>query len=106
VKPIEGSDSLQEIEKLRERHKLLEVQKITAEANLKNSQDTLGRLKQQARESFGTDDVEQLRKKLEAMKLENEEKRICYQQHLDEIERQLAEVERQHAEAARKESQA
>ena len=61
--------------------------------------------KKQARESYGTDSLEELRKKLEEMKHENDRKRSDYQSHLDEIERQLADVERQHAEAVHKESQ-
>jgi hypothetical protein len=101
--PIHDSDTPQPLDKLRKRHKDLEKEKITAEANLKTSEDRLKDLKQEARDSYGTDDLEELRKKLEAMKLENEQKRADYQRHLEGIERQLAEVERQH-EATRKES--
>ena len=104
--PIEKPAIPQEIEKLRERHKTLEKQKITAEANLKTSETTLKKLREQARESYGTDDLEELRKKLEEMKVENERKRADYQRHIEEIERQLTEVEQQHTEAARKEIQA
>jgi hypothetical protein len=103
--PIEDTATLQEIEELRKRHKVLEKEKITAEANLNTSKATLENLQRQARDSYGTDDLEELRKRLEAMKLENERKRADYQRHLDDIERQLAEVELQHADAARKESQ-
>lgn len=100
----EDSGTSQDIDKLRERHKILETQKITAEANLRTSQATLEKLQKQARETYGTDNLEDLRAKLEAMKLENERKREDYQQHLADIERQLGEVERQHAEATRKEN--
>ena len=103
--PIEKSAIPQEIEKLRERHKTLEKQKITAEANLGTSKITLEKLKEQARETYGTDDLDELRKKLEEMRAENDQKRAAYQRDLDEIERQLAEVEQKHAEAAGKELQ-
>jgi len=46
----------QHIEKLREQYKVLDKQKITAEANLENSKENLKRLKEQAREKYGTDD--------------------------------------------------
>ncbi len=104
--PSKDPDTPQDIEELRKRHKRLEEQKIAAKTKLEASQQTLDELKQQARERHGTDDLEELRRKLEAMKLENERKRADYQRLLDEIERQLAEVEQQHAEAARRESQA
>ncbi len=103
--PIEDSDTPQEIEKLRERHRMLAEKKITARANWDTSKAVLERLKQQARDSYGTDDLEELRQKLESMTSENERKRADYQQHLNDIERQLAEVEQQHAEALGKESQ-
>jgi hypothetical protein len=95
----------QDIEKLRQRHRALETQKITAEANLNNSEEILQRLKKQAREQYGTDDVEELRKKLEEMKSENQRKCADYQQHLDDIERDLKKVEEMHAETAVKETQ-
>jgi hypothetical protein len=103
--PNKDTAAPQRIEDLRERHRALEEKKITARANLRTSQDTLNRLKQQARDSYGTDDIEELRKKLEAMKRENENKRADYQRHLGDVERQLAEVEVQHAEAANQEPQ-
>ena len=95
----------EDIEELRRRHESLKTKKITAEANLKTSSQTLENLKKQAREKYGTDDLALLRAKLEEMTEENERKRAEYQKHLAAIETQLAEVEAQHAEAARKESQ-
>src|SRR5438445_3945476 len=103
--PNEGFTNRQNIEKLRERYKALEKQKITAEANLKNSEENLEKLRKQARENYGTDDLEELQKKLEEMKSDNESKCAEYQRHLDEIETQLNEVEQQHAQASTKETQ-
>jgi hypothetical protein len=104
--PIEDSNDPQDIEKLSKRHKVLEGKQIAAKALLASSQEKLNELKQQARETYGTDDLVKLREKLEEMKRENERKRATYQSHLNEIENQLTEVERQHAEAVSKESQA
>jgi hypothetical protein len=94
----------EDIEELRERYEVLRTKKITVEAKLKMSKATLENLQKQARERYGTDDLEELRKRLDAMKFENERKRADYQRHLDDIECQLAEVEQQHTEAGRKES--
>lgn len=95
----------QNIEELRERYEILKTKKITAQANLETSNQTLEDLKKEAREKYGTDNLASLRTKLEEMKKENERKRADYQLHLTEIEAKLAEIESQHAEAARKESQ-
>ncbi len=43
--------------------------------------------------STETDDVDELRKKLEQMKRDNEEKRRAYQADLDRIETELADIE-------------
>lgn len=94
----------QDIEELRQRHKELEKQKITAEANLNTSKDRLDELKKQAREQYGTDDLEKLQKQLEEMKSDNRRKCSEYQQHLDDIERDLKKVEEQHTEAAAEET--
>lgn len=88
--------SNQDIEALRERHKKLEHKKVAAETSLKSANEQLELLKKQALEQFGTDDLEQLKLKLAAMKEENERKRAEYQKHLDQIEAGLSEVERQY----------
>jgi chromosome segregation ATPase len=100
----EKIDVKQDIEKLRERHKSLEHQKITAEANLMTSEKTLNDLKRQARESYGTDDLDELGKKLDDMKQENETKRADYQQHLDEIEQKLKDINSQYESATKLEA--
>lgn len=97
---MEPSNDPQDIEELRQRFETLKTQKITAEANLNTSTETLAKLKKKAREEYGTDDLDALRAKLEAMKQENERKRAEYQKHLTEIEAQLADVEEQHARLA------
>jgi NADH dehydrogenase/NADH:ubiquinone oxidoreductase subunit G len=98
------SDELHSIEELRGRHEKLNEKRITAIANLKTSSETLDKLRKDAREKYGTDDVDFLRAQLEEMKRENERKREEYQEHLAAIEAQLADVESQHSEVAGKES--
>jgi len=93
----ETASSEQTIEQLQSRYRELNTKKIQAETNLKNATEHLTGLKEEARQKFGTDDVAELRKKLEAMKAENEEKRKNYQAQLDQIESDLLGVEKKFA---------
>src|ERR1051326_2724581 len=94
-----ASKVAQDIEQLAARHRDLDKKKTVAETNLKSANERLEELKRQAKEAYGTDDLEQLRAKLETMKQENERRRREYQQHLDEIESKLSEIENQYAAA-------
>jgi hypothetical protein len=87
------------IETLRHRHAKLNERKITAAADLKNAEEQLSRLKQEAREQFGTDDLAQLQRQLESLNAENERQRAEYQLHLEHIETQLAEAEKNFGDA-------
>ena len=96
------ADSLlreQTIEQLQERYGKLHTKKIQAETNLENAKKNLDALREEARQKFGTDDLDELRKKLNDMKAENEQKRRKYQDELDEIETNLANVEKSLASA-------
>ena len=93
------SDGQQGIEVLQQRYSKLNTRKIQAETNLQSAEQRLDALKMEAREKYQTDDVEELRKLLESMKRENEEKRKNYQADLDRIEGELAAVEQKFAAA-------
>jgi chromosome segregation ATPase len=93
------TDKQESIESLRQRYARLNERKITAAADLKNAEEQLDRLKQEAREQFGTDDAAELQKQLEELNRENERKRAEYQQHLDKIEADLNEAEKSFGEA-------
>jgi hypothetical protein len=94
---IEADPDQQGIEQLQQRYNALHTKKIQAETNLENARQQLERLKSEAREKFGTDDVAQLREKLDAMKAENQRKRENYQAELDRIETELTAVEAKYA---------
>lgn len=85
-----------EIEELKERYAALHETKIRAEEKKKEKEKRLEELKAQAREAHGTDDFQELKKKLEDMKADNEVRRGEYQKHLEAIEARLAEVEAKH----------
>ncbi len=96
----DSNDSKQNIEELQSRYTDLNTRKIQAETNLKNAQKQLKTLKQQAKKEYGTDDVKELRKQLDELKIENERKREDYQKSLDEIEQKLAKVDEEYAASA------
>lgn len=83
----------QNIEQLTQRYNRLHTRKIEAETNLKSAHKQLDALKAEAREQYGTDDLDALRRKLAEMEAENEKKRAGYQASLDRIEADLMAVE-------------
>ena len=87
--------ALQDIETLKKRHRDLDKQKTTAEAHQKTAEDQLKKLKAESRAKYGTDDLDQLKKKLTEMKQENDRRLAEYQKHLDAIESRLEEIEEQ-----------
>ena len=64
-KPKPGPNgSEQTIEELQQRYQLLNTKKIQSETNLLNATQLLDNLKKEAREKYGTDDLDALREKL------------------------------------------
>jgi chromosome segregation ATPase len=89
----DGGDGAQDITVLKKRYEGLREQKTIAETNLKAAERELQKLKKEAKETYETDDIAELKKKLDDMKEQNETKRAAYQKSLDKIESDLAEVE-------------
>ena len=87
------------IDELRKRHQRLNERKIAAETELKGAIKRLDELKKEARDTFDTDDILELQKKLKQMEAENESKRAAYQAELERIETDLASVESRFAAA-------
>jgi DNA repair exonuclease SbcCD ATPase subunit len=94
----------QDIDQLRKRHTELDRRKAKAEEALRMANEQLDALKKQARDTYGTDDLEKLKQMLQAMKDENLRKRTDYQKHLDEIETGLSTIEREYQSARSGES--
>ena len=88
-----SNDGALDIEALKKEHARLDREKTTAEANLRNANEQLDHLKAEAREKYGTEDLDALKLKLRQMQDENERKRADYQKHLESIHAELAEVE-------------
>jgi len=83
---------MESIEQLRKRYEELHKQQITADANYLNAQKALDEMKTQARNNYGTDDLETLRARLAEMEAENARRLAEYQAHLDKIEADLKDV--------------
>jgi phage shock protein A len=88
-----NNPEIQTIEKLRERFQALHTEKVRAEQDYKNAQETLEKLQEQAREQFETDDLDKLQAMLAKIEAENLQKRKEYQASLDQIDANLRKVE-------------
>ncbi|MEZ6095110.1 MAG: hypothetical protein R3C03_12920 [Pirellulaceae bacterium] len=90
----DNSDStIQSIEELQARFERLNTRRIQVETQLEQEQKRLAELKAEAKERFGTDDLNSLKEQLQKLEAENAQKRKDYQASLDLIERELAKVE-------------
>lgn len=88
-----GTGQLPEIETLRLKYNDLNTKKTRAETNLENARNQLEKLKKEAREAYGTDDLDALRSKLAEIKADNEAKTAKYRTDLEKIEADLQGVE-------------
>jgi ribosomal protein L29 len=81
------------LEELKKEYAQLHTQKITTEANIKNLEENLARLRATAEKDYGTSDLEELQRILEARRRDNEVKVAQYEQHVREIKENLAAIE-------------
>ena len=95
----EKTKSKQTIDQLKQRYEKLNADKIRAGAQLESAEKHLAQLQQQAREEFGTDDLDELRTKLQQMQDENERRRAAYQASLDQIDVELEAVAAEYGDA-------
>jgi len=85
------------LEKLKKDYKDLDTRKITTEANVKNLEQELDRLREQAQKNYGTSDLGELERLLEERRQENERLVAEYDIHIKDIKVRLDEVDRQAA---------
>lgn len=84
-----SSTNEESMETLKNRYKKLYDEKIRVETELKTTTAQLSLHQETARANFGTDNIEELEKKLETIKLANEKQRKDYELHLNSIEAKL-----------------
>ncbi len=90
----------QKLEALKKEYADLHTKKITTEANIKNLEDNLAKLRATAEKEYGTSDIDQLKEILEKRRRENEAKVTQYEQHIREIKENLTAIEADQAEEA------
>ena len=90
----------EKLEALKKEYTALHTQKITTEANIKNLEEQLARLRAAAEKEFGTSDLAALQQILEERRRENEARVARYEQHIQEIKTNLAAIDTAAAEAS------
>ena len=83
------------IEQLKQRFDECSHHKTRIETQLKTAQGNLDKLKKEALEQHGSDDLKTLKAQLAEMKKENETRRAKYEKLLDKIDADLAAIEEQ-----------
>ena len=92
-----GSEQEKDFAELKQRFDSLSHEQTRIKAQQETVQNQLDEVKRQAREQFGTDDLDELKSRLKSMQSENEKQRVKYRSQLDKIEKQLADVETEFA---------
>jgi hypothetical protein len=93
ISPSRDAEVQQKLETLRQEYNVLHTKKITTDANIKNLEENLYRLRASAEQEYGTSDLEKLREILETRRQENEMKVAQYEQHVKEIKEKLTAIE-------------
>jgi hypothetical protein len=83
----------QKLETLKKEYNDLHTKKITTQANIKNLEDNLAKLRAAAEKDYGTSDLDKLKEILETRRRENEAKVDEYERHVKEIQANLAAIE-------------
>jgi hypothetical protein len=85
------------LELLKKDYRDLDTRKITTEANIKNLETELERLREQAQKNYGTNDLEELKRLLEERRQENEGLVAEYERHIQGIKEALSDIDAQPA---------
>ncbi len=88
------------LETLKKEYNDLHTKKITTEANIRNLEENLGKLRATAEKEYGTSDLEELKRELEKRRRENEASVAQYEQHIREVKENLTAIEATPAEEA------
>jgi hypothetical protein len=97
--PSRDDEVQKKLETLRNAYNDLHTKKITTDANIKNLEENLARLRASAEKEYGTSDLDKLKEILETRRRENELKVTQYEEHVREINEKLAALEEPQSEA-------
>jgi chromosome segregation ATPase len=87
----------EKLEVLKRDYRDLDTRKIQTETNIRNLEEELQRLREQAQKNYGTSDLEELKRLLEERRQENERLVAEYEVHIKGIKDRLAAIDRQPA---------
>lgn len=90
--PHNSPSEPQSIEELRKRYERLNAQRQKAETDLRVAEERLKDAQVAAREAYGTEDLDELKAKLDQWTEENLRRRLEYQESLNRIEAELARI--------------
>ncbi len=85
----------EKLEVLKKDYRELDTRKIQTETNIRNLDEELQRLRDQAEKNYGTSDLGELQRLLEERRRENESLVAAYEEHIQGIKERLAEIDRQ-----------
>ena len=85
--------AIQTLEALQARFQSLSDEKIKVATQREHAQQELQKVKADALEQFGSDDLKTLKARLAEMKKNNEQRLIDYQKQLDQVEQKLVEID-------------
>ncbi|SMC21877.1 hypothetical protein SAMN02746041_01301 [Desulfacinum hydrothermale DSM 13146] len=91
--PAEDRQVQERLEGLRKEYEKLHKKKIETDTTLQNLEQQLRELERQAKDEYGTSDLNELRALLERWRAENEEKVAEYQEHIRSIQGALERIE-------------
>lgn len=93
------SSETQSIAELQKRYESFMAEKVKYETQRDSAADELAKLKKQAMDQYGSDDIGKLEQMLADMKAENEKRTREYQASLDKIDQNLKDVRDSFAES-------
>lgn len=85
------------LKELQTRFKELETKKTQVATLKEATEKRVNELKEEARNSFGSDNIDELKEKLKEMQAENEKRKKEYEEHLLGIETSLKEIDKEYA---------
>lgn len=88
-----STDTVNTIEKLKEKHELLKERRTRLQVELESASKQLNELKAEAKQLYGTDELEDLRTLYKKQNSENKKKLEEFSTQLDQAEKIIKDVE-------------
>lgn len=93
LKPVSDAENLKKLEELRPLHESLKASAIRVGADIERLSRQLEDAKKEARSEYGTDNIDELRKKISSIMSKNTEDVNEFERQLKDIEMKLQELD-------------